>query len=223
MFTAAFRLGDPITPQVLQKLQPLIAIALAALLLGRAAAPQLRLVSPCRPWSVRGCWPSPTRWASACPERQAAAAGALGAAALWAAGTVLGRAASAELRFSDLTALRFTVGFVTLLAITATVTSTPLAIGWSTRRRQHRPAGPVPWAARARSLLPRARPHPGLPRHPRRARLPAHRGGGRRWPGLGASPPGSQWVGFAIVLAAVVGLALHEQRSAQRQLGGGAG
>ena len=34
MFTAAFRLGDPITPQVLQKLQPLIAIALAAALLG---------------------------------------------------------------------------------------------------------------------------------------------------------------------------------------------
>ena len=28
LFTAAFRLGDPITPQVLQKLQPLIAIAL---------------------------------------------------------------------------------------------------------------------------------------------------------------------------------------------------
>src|SRR5690606_1632372 len=26
MFTAAFRLGDPITPQVLQKLQPIIAI-----------------------------------------------------------------------------------------------------------------------------------------------------------------------------------------------------
>ena len=34
MFTAAFGLGDPITPQVLQKLQPLIAIALAAVLLG---------------------------------------------------------------------------------------------------------------------------------------------------------------------------------------------
>ena len=26
LFTAAFRLGDPITPQVLQKLQPLVAI-----------------------------------------------------------------------------------------------------------------------------------------------------------------------------------------------------
>src|SRR5690606_2368948 len=29
LFTAAFRLGDPITPQILQKLQPLIAILLA--------------------------------------------------------------------------------------------------------------------------------------------------------------------------------------------------
>ena len=51
---------------------------------------------------------------------------ALGSATLWAAGTVLGRAASAELKFTDLTALRFALGFVTL-AITTTVTSTPLA------------------------------------------------------------------------------------------------
>ena len=34
LFTTAFRLGDPITPQVLQKLQPVFALALAALLLG---------------------------------------------------------------------------------------------------------------------------------------------------------------------------------------------
>ena len=33
LFTAAFRVGDPITPQVLQKLQPLIAVALAAVIL----------------------------------------------------------------------------------------------------------------------------------------------------------------------------------------------
>ncbi len=38
--TAAFRLGDPITPQVLQKLQPLIAIVLAALLLGERLRPR---------------------------------------------------------------------------------------------------------------------------------------------------------------------------------------
>ena len=40
MFTAAFRFGDPITPQVLQKLQPLIAVALAALLLGERLRPR---------------------------------------------------------------------------------------------------------------------------------------------------------------------------------------
>ena len=31
---------------------------------------------------------------------------------------------------------------------------------------------------------------------------------------LGATPTGSQWAGFAILLAAVLGLAWHEQRSA---------
>ena len=39
LFTSAFRLGDPITPQVLQKLQPLIALLLAALLLGERLRP----------------------------------------------------------------------------------------------------------------------------------------------------------------------------------------
>nr|MDQ3359680.1 EamA family transporter [Actinomycetota bacterium] len=40
LFTAAFRLGDPITPQVLQKLQPLVALALAAVLLGERLRPR---------------------------------------------------------------------------------------------------------------------------------------------------------------------------------------
>src|ERR1044072_5444929 len=34
LFTAAFRFGDPVTPLVLQKLQPLVAVLAAAVLLG---------------------------------------------------------------------------------------------------------------------------------------------------------------------------------------------
>ncbi len=126
LFTAAFRLGDPITPQVLQKLQPLIAVALAAVVLGERLRPTYAFfLAP----ALVGAWllafadPFGVTVSSA-----QAALLAVGAAVLWAAGTVLGRAARAELSFTDLTALRFGVGLVTLLVI-AGATSTPLAVG----------------------------------------------------------------------------------------------
>lgn len=114
LFTAAFRLGDPVTPQVLQKLQPLIALALAAALLGeRLRRSYLAFLVPALvgAWLIAFSDPLQVSVASARPAQLA-----LGAATLWAAGTVLGRGASAELRFVDLTALRFTVGLVTLWA-----------------------------------------------------------------------------------------------------------
>ncbi len=208
MFTAAFGLGDPITPQVLQKLQPLIAIALAALLLGeRLRRSYLWFAVP----ALVGAWllafPEPLGVTVSSAE---AALLALGAATLWAAGTVLGRAASAELRFSDLTALRFALGFVTL-SVTAAVTSTPLAVGGDAavnilllalfpgllalvlyyRALGHTPASR---ATLAELAFPLTAAVVGVA-------------------ALGARPTASQWVGFVVVLASVVGLALHEQRS----------
>ncbi len=126
MFTAAFATGDPITPQVLQKLQPLIAVGLAAVLLGeRLRRTYLWFALP----ALVGAWllafPDPL---SVGVSSAQAALLALGAAALWAAGTVLGRAASAELGFADLTSLRFALGLVTL-SVTAMVTATPLTMG----------------------------------------------------------------------------------------------
>ncbi|MEO6998271.1 MAG: EamA family transporter [Terracoccus sp.] len=125
LFTAAFRLGDPITPQVLQKLQPLIAVALAALLLGERLSARYALFAV--PVLV-GAWllafPDPL---GVSVSNAQAALLAVGAAALWAAGTVLGRAASADLRFADITALRFGVGLLTLLALSG-ATRTSLAI-----------------------------------------------------------------------------------------------
>ncbi|HBX76821.1 MAG TPA: EamA family transporter, partial [Acidimicrobiaceae bacterium] len=53
LFTAAFRFGDPITPQVLQKLQPVIAVVLAAVILGeRLRVKFLLFVVP----AVIGAW-----------------------------------------------------------------------------------------------------------------------------------------------------------------------
>lgn len=210
LFTAAFRLGDPITPQVLQKLQPVIAVALATVILGeRLRARFVLFVIP----ALLGAWllafadPLGVTVASA-----QAALLALGAASLWAAGTVLGRAASAELRFRDLTALRFSVGLVTL-AVLATVTSTPLGL----------PASAAP------SILLLAL-FPGLLAlvlyYVALGRTPASRAtlAELAFPltaaligviAFASRPTPTQWLGFGIVLLTVVGLALHEQRSSR--------
>ncbi len=210
LFTAAFRLGDPVTPQVLQKLQPLIAIALAALLIGeRLRRSYFQFLVP----ALIGAWllafPQPFTVSVASAE---AALLALGAATLWAAGTVLGRAARAELRFSDLTALRFALGFVTL-AVTSMVTATPLSInsdavpsivllallpGLLALVLYYRALGhtPASRATLAELAFPLTAAVVGVA-------------------ALGARPTVSQWAGFAVVLVSVVGLALHEQRSPQ--------
>src|SRR5690606_11092315 len=210
LFTRAFALGDPITPQVLQKLQPLIAVLLAALILGeRLRAKFLFFVVP----AVVGAWlltfadPLGVTVASA-----QAALLALGAASLWAAGTVLGRLASAELTFRDLTALRFTVGLITL-AIIAAVTSTPLGMRWSAAPSLLLLAlfpGPL-----ALVLYVLALGHTPAPRatlaelaFPLTAAVVGIVACGTR-------PSVTQWVGIAVVLSTVVGLALHEQRSAR--------
>ena len=210
LFTAAFRLGDPITPQVLQKLQPLIAIALAAVLLGeRLRRSYLWFAAP----AIVGAWllafPSPL---SVEVSSAQAALLAVGAATLWAAGTVLGRAASADLRFSDLTALRFAIGLLAL-SVTAVITGTPLAVGTDAavniallalfpgllalvlyyRALGHTPASR---ATLAELAFPLSAVVVGVA-------------------ALGARPTASQWAGFVVVLVSVVGLALHEQRSSR--------
>jgi drug/metabolite transporter (DMT)-like permease len=208
LFTAAFRAGDPITPQVLQKLQPLIAVALAAVILRervRATYAWFAIPALVGAWLMAFASPLSVSVSSA-----QAALLALGAASLWAAGTVLGRAARAELTFADLTSLRFSIGFVTL-AITATVTQTPLAIGWDA-------AGNIVLLALIPGLLALVLYYRALGHTPASRATLAE----LAFPlsavvvgvaFLGAKPTGSQWLGFAILLAAVVGLAWHEQRS----------
>ena len=207
LFTAAFRVGDPITPQVLQKLQPLIAIALAAVLLGERLRPRFALFAVP---ALVGAWllafPAPLEVSV---DSAKAALLAVGAAALWAGGTVLGRAASAELRFSDLTALRFGVGLVTL-AVIAGVTSTPLALGSDAVVN-------VLLLALFPGLLALVLYYRALGRTPASRATLAE----LAFPlsaalvgvvALGARPTGTQWLGFVVVLVAVVALALNEQR-----------
>lgn len=208
LFTAAFRMGDPITPQVLQKLQPLIAVALAAVLLGERLSARYALFAVpalVGVWLLAFADPLGVSVSSA-----QAAALAVGAAALWAAGTVLGRAASAELSFSDLTALRFVVGLFTLLALCG-VTATPLTIGLDAAPNILLLAAFPGLLAlllyyRALGHTPASRATLAELAFPLTAALVGV-------VVLDATLAGSQWLGFVIVLASVVGLALHEQFS----------
>ena len=108
LFTQAFVYGDPNTPLLLQKLQPIFAVAGASLLLGERLLPRyglyfiLALVG-----AYLIAFPDPGQ---ASVSAIAPAALATGAALLWGLGTVLGRFLTAKVAFAELTALRFAVG-----------------------------------------------------------------------------------------------------------------
>jgi drug/metabolite transporter (DMT)-like permease len=208
MFTAAFRLGDPVTPQVLQKLQPVFALLLAAVVLGERVTRRF-------PWfavpAVLGAWllafPDPFGVAV---QGMAAAALAVGAASLWAAGTVLGRMVSVELSFVHVTTLRFTVGLVALTAF-AMGSGTPISV----------PVELVPrlvLLALVPGLLALVLYYVALRRTPASRATLAELAFPVTAAAVGVTLldgelEGSQWVGFVVVLVSVVSLALHENRA----------
>jgi len=210
LFTAAFRAGDPITPQVLQKLQPLIAVALATVILGERLRFSFGIfLVP----ALIGAWllAFANPFAVTVSSAQAALL-AVGAAALWAAGTVLGRAARAELSFGDLTALRFGVGLVTLVVISA-VTSTPLALGWDAAPKILLLAlfpglGALVLYYLALGRTPASRATLAELAFPLTAAIVGI-------VAFGARPTATQWLGIAMILSSVIGLALHEQFSSK--------
>jgi len=108
LFTQAFVDGDPVTPVVLQKVQPLVAVSLAAALLGERPRPRFGLFLVA---GLAGTWlmafPSPFDVSLHGVEPVLYA---LAAAALWALGTVLGRFLALELPFEQVTAVRFAFG-----------------------------------------------------------------------------------------------------------------
>jgi drug/metabolite transporter (DMT)-like permease len=108
LFTQAFVHGDPITPVVLQKVQPLVVVLGARLVLGEE--PRRRFVWYLVPALV-GVWliafPSPT---DVHARGLTPIAMALAAAVLWGFGTVFGRFLSQRLQFEHVVTLRFAFG-----------------------------------------------------------------------------------------------------------------
>jgi len=115
LFTQAFTYGDPTTPLLLQKLQPVIAVLGAYVLLGERLLPRYRwyfLAALVGGWLITFSNPFDVSISQAAP-----AVLALGAAALWAMGTVLGRHLTHKIAPNELTAVRFAVGLPTALII----------------------------------------------------------------------------------------------------------
>ena len=115
LFTQAFTYGDPTTPLLIQKIQPVVAVLGAYLLLGERLLPRYGWYFL---FAVGGAYliafPDPGEVGV---SRLAPALLALGAAALWGMGTVLGRHLTKKIPTNQLTALRFAIGLPTALVI----------------------------------------------------------------------------------------------------------
>lgn len=117
LFTSAFKYGDPTTPLLLQKVQPLVAVGAAALLLGER--PRFRFT-----WFLGAglvgaylvSFPDPS---SVSVSDLTPALLALGAAGLWGLGTVMGRHLTSRLGFSVITSLRFALALPVLALFVA--------------------------------------------------------------------------------------------------------
>ena len=108
LFTQAFVEGDPVTPVVLQKIQPVIAVVAAMVILGERPRPRFALyLIP----ALAGVWlmgvPHPFDPSA---HGLKPTLFALGAAVLWGLGTVLGRYLTRGLRFEHVATLRFAFG-----------------------------------------------------------------------------------------------------------------
>jgi drug/metabolite transporter (DMT)-like permease len=206
LFTEAFRFGDPVTPVVLQKLQPLIAVAVAALLIGeRVRSGYWLFAVP----ALAGAWFMAFRDPfSAAPQALTAALLAVGAAALWALGTVLGRMVGSRMAPRDVTVLRFAIG-LPASAVVLAVDGGPLAVT---------PAqlGPLVLLALIPGLLGLALYYLGLRTTPAARATLAE----MAFPVtavlvgvvfLGAQPAWTQWLGLAVVVASVTALGLRER------------
>ncbi len=123
LFTLSFTYGHFIETLLLQKLQPLIALLLAALWLRERLPPRSYVWVPI---AVVGAYllavPDPLHPEHAWQDfHVATAVTAIGAAALWGAGTVFGRYALADVRFPTLTALRFVTALPALGIVLALI------------------------------------------------------------------------------------------------------
>lgn len=209
LFTAAFTYGDPVTPLLLQKLQPLVAVGAAHLLLGERLTPRFVwfLIG-----GLGGAWlitfADPTGVTA-----PAAVAGALavGAATLWALGTVLGRGLATQVPFTELTVLRFAVG-LPAAAVIAVGIDGPGALAISGPQ-----VGPLLALALVPGLAGLLLYYRGLRTTPASAATIAE----LTFPltaivlgavALGATLTASQWIGVGILVTTITVLALLARR-----------
>lgn len=108
LFTAAFARGDATSVLLLQKLQPLVVVLAAHLVLGERLTPRyLFFAIPALAGGYMLTFPDPF---DVRVEQLTAAALSVGAAVLWGLGTVLGRQLSFKIPHLEQAALRFTIG-----------------------------------------------------------------------------------------------------------------
>lgn len=130
LFTQAFTYGDPTTPLLIQKTQPVIAVLGAYLLLGERVLPRYGWYFV---FAVGGAYLISFRDPTTVSLSQVAPALlALGAAALWGMGTVLGRHLTRTIPTNELTALRFAIGLPTAFVILLLRNETTVAFDVST-------------------------------------------------------------------------------------------
>lgn len=123
LFTEAFGRGDPITPLVLQKLQPFIAIAGAYTVLGERYRGRYWIYFAL---GIIGAWLLAFREPGEVHvEDVQVAALSIGAATFWGLGTVFGRLLSFKLSFVELTTLRFALGLPASVALVFATNSKP--------------------------------------------------------------------------------------------------
>lgn len=109
LFTEAFSYGEPTTVVLLQKIQPLIVIAGARIILGERLKGRFWIYAiPAMAGAYLLSAPTPSEFTlrSATPALLS-----IGAATLWGLGTVLGRQILTTVPYMTQTALRFVVGF----------------------------------------------------------------------------------------------------------------
>lgn len=212
LFTRAFAIagesGDFITPLVLQKLQPVLAIALAVLILGERLRPRFGLyVLPALvgTWLLAFADPVHLRVSELEPALLA-----LGAAALWAGGTVLGRMVSPSVAPRDLTTLRLAFGTLGAFGVVG-VTGASVLPTWGD-------AVGLVLLALIPGLLALALYYRALQSTPASRATLAE----LAFPAtaavvgvlvLGSSLTWSQWTGLAVVAATVTAMGVREARS----------
>jgi drug/metabolite transporter, DME family len=203
--------SDFITPVVIQKLQPFIAIGAAALLLGerpRTGFWWFFLPALAGFWLVNQQHPlEPSA------KGVVVIAEATGAAALWGLGTVLGRYLSRELEFQHVLSLRFFFGLI--------ASSLALLVMRQPAYSNSHDAALILYLALVTGLLALALYYYGLQRTPAMVASVAE----LTYPavaivlGLFALPPGvhehlawSQWLGVALILGSVTLLPMQRRR-----------